>query len=204
MKDLLWLSIQNEKITGVVTGIFDGKKLVSGLFVRPQFAIDKSVDVLKTAENLLEGLKEKGSENLEVAELFSWEPIREFEEIGFQTREYFGEQGTIILDLSKGADALFKDFSQTRRNELRKAIKQNKVQISEVENTDELRELYAIHCDWNERKGNKPDKFEDFEIAGNRKITAKFLLPNTTGKSSPEAIIDFVRAAWSNMRRTIR
>ena len=70
------VSIQNEKITGVVTGIFDGAKIVSGLFVRPQFAIDKSFDVLKTAENLLAGLKEKGGENLEVAEFFSWEPIR--------------------------------------------------------------------------------------------------------------------------------
>ena len=176
------LSLDDEKITGVVTGIFDGKKLVSGLFVRPQFAIDKSFDVLKTAENLLEGLKETGGENLEVAEFFSWEPIREFEEIGFQTREYFGEQGTIILDLSKGADALFKDFSQTRRNELRKAIKQNKVQISEVENPDELRELYAIHCDWNERKGNTPDKFEDFEIAWKQKNYRKIFIAKHDGK----------------------
>lgn len=170
------VSLEGEKITGVVTGVFDGKKIVSGLFVRPQFAIDKSFDVLKTAENLLEGLKEKGGAELEVAEFFSWEPVREFEEIGFSEREYGGEQGTIILDLSKGADALFKDFSQTRRNELRKAIKQNKVRISEVENLDELRELYAIHCDWNERKGNTPDKFEDFELAWKQKNYRKIFI----------------------------
>lgn len=176
------LSIQNEKITGVLTGIFDGKKIVSGLFVRPQFAIDKSFNVLKTAENLLEGLKEKGGAELEVAEFFSWEPIHEFEEIGLSEREYGGEQGTIILDLSKGADALFKDFSQTRRNELRKAIKQNKVQISEVENLDELRELYAIHCDWNERKGNVPDKFEDFQLAWQQKNYRKIFIAKHDGK----------------------
>ena len=176
------LSLIDEKVTGVLTGIFDGKKIVSGLFVRPQFAIDKSADVLKTAENLLEGLKEKGGEHLEVAEFFSWEPIREFEEIGFPSREYSGEQGTIILDLTKGADNLFKDFSQTRRNELRKAIKQNKVHISEVENTDELRELYAIHCDWNKRKGNTPDKFEDFEIAWKQKNYRKIFIAKHDGK----------------------
>ncbi len=176
------VSIQNEKITSVLSGVFDGKKIVSGLFVRPQFAIDKSFDRLKTAENLLEGLKKKGGENLEVAEFFSWEPICEFEEIGFSTREYGGEQGTIILDLSKGEENLFKDFSQTRRNELRKAIKQNNVQIFEVENLDELKELHKIHCDWNERKGNVPDKFEDFELAWQQKNYRKIFIAKHDGK----------------------
>ena len=170
------LALENEKITGVVTGVDDGRKIRSGLFVRPQFCIDHSANVSETIKNLFEGLKEKGGENLQVAEIFSWESIPAFAEFGFQEREYGGEQGTIILDLSKGADELFKDFSQTRRNELRKAIKQNKVQISEVETLDELKELYAIHCDWNERKGNASDEFEDFELAWKQKNYRKIFI----------------------------
>ena len=128
--------------------------------MRPQVCFGKTENRLKTAEALFEGLREKGGDDLQVVEFFTWQSVSEFEKIGFQMREYGGEQGTILLDLTVGADALFKDFSQTRRNELRKAIKQNQVQISEVENADELAELYAIHCDWNERKGNRSDKFE--------------------------------------------
>ncbi len=176
------VSIANEQITGVLTGVNNEKKIVSGMSMRPQFAIDKSFDLLKTAERLLEGLKEKGGKNLEVAEIFSWEKIAEFEKIGFSEREYSGENGTIILDLSKGADALFKDFSQTRRNELRKAIKQNKVQISEVETLDELQELYAIHCDWNTRKGNSSDGFEDFELAWKQKDYRRIFIAKHDGK----------------------
>lgn len=169
-------AMEDDKITGILTGVDGGKSIVSGLFVRPQVCFGKSANRLKTAKALFEGLKEKGGDDLQVIEFFTWHPVSEFEEIGFQMREYGGEQGTILLDLTKGADALFKSFSQTRRNELRKAIKQNQVQISEVENLDELAELYAIHCDWNERKGNSPDKFEDFELAWRQKDYRKIFI----------------------------
>lgn len=177
------LALENDRrVTGVLTGVENGRSITSGLFVRPQFCIGKAVDRRAAAENLLNGLLEKGGDNLEVIKFFAWEPIPEFEELGFQQREYGGEQGTIVLDLSVGADELFKDFSQTRRNELRKAIKQKKVIISEVETLDELRELYAIHCDWNERKGNQPDKFEDFEIAWHQKDYRKIFIAKYDGK----------------------
>ncbi len=175
-------ALDGEKITGVLTGVDDGKSIVSGLFVRPQFCLSKSANRLETAKSLFEGLKEKGGDDLQVIEFFSWHPVAEFEKTGFHVREYGGEQGTILLDLAKGADALFMDFSQTRRNELRKAIKQNQVQISEVENLDELAELYAIHCDWNERKGNSPDKFEDFELAWAQKDYRKIFIAKHDGK----------------------
>lgn len=175
-------ALDGEKITGVLTGVDDGKSIVSGLFVRPQFCLSKSANRFETAKCLFEGLKEKGGAGLQVIELFSWHPVAEFEKNGFQVREYGGEQGTILLDLSKGTDALFMDFSQTRRNELRKAIKQNLVQISEVENLDELAELYAIHRDWNERKGNSPDKFEDFELAWKQKDYRKIFIAKHEGK----------------------
>ena len=175
-------ALKNNKITGVLTGVDDGRRLVSGLYVRPQVCIGKSVDRLETAVSFLEGLKKKGGGGLQMIEIFTWHPIKEFEEIGFQLRRYSGEQATIILDLTKGVDALFKDFSQTRRNEIRKALKQNKVQISEVENSDELAELFEIHRDWNDRKGNEPDKFEDFLTAWQQKDYRKTFIAKHDGK----------------------
>lgn len=175
-------ALKDDKITGILTGIDNGKAIISGIFVRPQVCFGKSVDRHEAAVSLLEGLKEKGGGGLQSIEFFTWHPIREFENIGFRMREYGGEQATIILDLSKGADELFKGFSQTRRNEIRKAIKQNKVQISEIENTDELAELYEIHCDWNKRKGNKPDKFEDFELSWKQKDYRRSFIAKHDGK----------------------
>ncbi len=175
-------ALDKDKITGVLTGVNNSKSIVSGLFVRPQVCFGKSVNRLETAGALFAGLKEKGGDDLQVIEFFTWHPIAEFEETGFHRREYGGEQGTILLDLTKGADTLFMDFSQTRRNELRKAIKQNQVQISEVENLDELAELYTIHCDWNGRKGNQPDKFEDFELAWAQKDYRKIFIAKHDGK----------------------
>lgn len=176
------LALENEKITGVLTGVDSGKSIVSGLFVRPQICLSKMANRRETAGAFLEGMREKGGDDLEVIELFSWHPVTEFEEFGFQAREYGGEQGTIMLDLTRGADELFKDFSQTRRNELRKAIRQDQVQISEVETKEELAELYQIHCDWNRRKGNQPDKFEDFEIAWQQKDYRKIFIAKHEGK----------------------
>ena len=45
-----------------------------------------------------------------------------------------------------------------------------------------MSELYAIHCDWNERKGNTPDKFEDFEIAWKQKDYRKIFIAKHDGK----------------------
>lgn len=175
-------AIEGDRINGILTGVDRGKSIVSGLFVRPQTCFRKSVNQFETARAFFEALKEKGGDDLQVVEFFTWHPIAEFEQIGFQKREYGGEQGTILLDLTKGADELFKDFSQTRRNELRKAIKQNQVQIFEVETVDELAELYAIHRNWNERKGNEPDSFEDFELAWRQKDYRKIFIARHNGK----------------------
>jgi hypothetical protein len=187
------LALDEEKVTGVVTGVFDGRKIASGLNVRPQMALDKTADRLKTVAGLCEGLKAAGGAHLEAAEIFSWEPVAEFRELGFQEREYAGEQGTVVLDLSKGADALFKEFSQTRRNELRRALKRNEVQISEVETLEELRELYQIHREWNARKGNEPDSFEDFEFAWRQKDYRRIFVAKFEGRIIAGSFYRFCR-----------
>jgi hypothetical protein len=167
---------QNGKIIAVLTGIDTGKEIVSGLAVRPQTAFRKDANQSEAAKFLLEGLKEKGGKGLELITFYTWESIKEFEDLGFQTRVSEGSNRVIILDLSKGADELFKDFSQTRRNELRKAMKQHIVEIKELETDEEFRELYEIHVDWSTRKGQQPVSIELMQIAVAQQENRKVLI----------------------------
>lgn len=187
------LALKNDEITGVLTAVDAGKQIVSGLFNRPQVALSKDADKFQAVKNLVEGVFEKGGSDLEMAEIFSWQALEDFETLGFNFREYGGEQGTVVLDLTKGEDELFKDFSQTRRNEIRKAIRQNEVQISEVENLDELAELYEIHRDWCARKGNEPDTFEQIKQAFSRKNHRKIFIAKHEGKVIAGSFYRFCR-----------
>ncbi len=174
---------ENKKIAAVLTGVDDGQKLVSGFAVRPQTAFRKGVNLTQTAETMFRALKEKDGVNHELIEFYTWHPMAEFEDLGFQTQVSKDQNVVILVDLAKGAEQIFKEFSQTRRNELRKAIKQNLLEVKELENAEELQELYAIHVDWNERKGNLPDSFEDFSLALDQKDNRKVLIAKHEGKT---------------------
>lgn len=157
-------ALENNEIKSVVTGVDTGKRIVCGLFVRPQTAFGKGANRLEASRSLMEGLYEKGGADLEVVELFSWDPIPEFEKFGFNSREFGAEMGTSVLDLKKSAGELFKDFSESRRNGINKALRQNRLQITEIKNEVELAELYEIHKNWCQRKGNQPDTFEQMKL----------------------------------------
>lgn len=169
-------------VNGVLTGVFDGKRIVSGLPVRPQTAFLPGRDEAATAAALFEGMLEMGGDRLGFVEFHSWEPVEEFTGLGFQTEICEGDDSIVMLDLSKGADELFKDFSQTRRNELRKVMRRGEVGVKTLETEDELRELYEIHCDWNRRKGNEPDSREDFEFAASQTGYRKILVAVHDGR----------------------
>lgn len=173
---------ENYRITAVLTGIEKGNALISGMAVRPQTAFRKDANLAETVNHLYTALLEKGGDNLELVEFFTWQNITDFEKLGFQNRVSESQNLIILLDLSKGADAIFKEFSQTRRNELRKAIKQNLIEIKELESESELKELYEIHVDWNRRKGNQPDSFETMHNAVAQKDNRKVLLAKYEGK----------------------
>lgn len=170
------------KITAVLTGTDDGVKLNSGFAVRPQTCFRRGADLSKTARNLLAGLREKGGAHLEYINFYTWQPVAEFEKIGFQTEVASGAEKIMMLDLAIGADEIFKGFSQTRRNEIRKSIKQNRVQIKELETEAELAELYEIHVEWNRRKGNQPDTFEQMKLAFAQKEHRKIFIAVHEGK----------------------
>lgn len=173
---------ENEKVSGVLTGVFEGKIIRSGMAVRPQVTFRVDANVLETAIALYQGMREFGGKKLDFMVFHTWLPRKEFLELGFQMEESEGENSIVMLDLSKGAEALFKEFSQTRRNELRKAMKQNELEVKILDTDEELKELYAIHLDWNKRKNNLPDSFEQFQFAHLQKDYRRTFIAKYQGK----------------------
>lgn len=154
------VSDDSGKIVGALTGIVQDKKIVSGLEVRPQVTIAKNADQKKIAKAFAEALKTLAKKGAEIISLNSPETIEGFTDLGYSVKKAEGTYEVIMLDLSAGKDAVFKSFSQTRRSDLRKAMRENQVQISEVENLDELAELYKIHQAWCLKKGNEPNSWD--------------------------------------------
>ena len=76
----------------------------------------------------------------------------------------------------------FEKFSQTRRSETRKAIKQGLVEIKEIETASELAELYKISCDWNARKGNANDSFARMQAAAVQRENRRIFIAKAKGK----------------------
>lgn len=172
----------NEQVTGVLTGIDCGKKIFSGLNSRPQIAFVRGVDRRAALLAILNGLREKGGDDLEWISFYSWQKLDEATSLGLAENASGDETSVIMLDLAAGADEIFRGFSQTRRNEIRKAEKSAHLEIKELETQAELVELYAIHRDWNERKGNRPDSFEEIKLAIDQKENRKVFIAKYESK----------------------
>ncbi len=171
-----------EKIVGALTGIFQDKKIVCGLEVRPQVTIAKNFEQKKIAAVFVQALKELAKNGAEIISLNCSDTIEGFVESGFTVKKATGTYEVIMLDLSAGKDAVFKSFSQTRRSDLRKAMRENQVQISEVENLDELAELYKIHQAWSAKKGNEPNSWETMKRVWEMKNYRRIFIAKHEGK----------------------
>ncbi|MFV0390217.1 MAG: GNAT family N-acetyltransferase [Pyrinomonadaceae bacterium] len=171
----------NKQVHGSLTGVFSGKRLVSGLPNRPQIALDRTGGRLQAVSALSDGLLELAKDNCSFIEVHSFYPIKEFEQLGFKSSS--NELGDIVvLDLELPIDEIFKGFSQTRRNEIRKAEKVGALEISELQTEGELCELYKIHKSWCLKKGITADAFENFSSFLIRKNERKVFVAKLDGK----------------------
>ncbi len=159
------LAMDGDRIDAVLTGLRVGSKIVSGLAVRPQTAFRNGIDRTAAAVALADGLSAFGGDWADLITFFSWDPVDGLERSGYRHDIGTGADQVVMLDLAKGADQLFKEFSERRRTDLRKVMKQAKLDVKILDSETELAELYKIHKTWNEGKGNTPDRFEDFRTA---------------------------------------
>ena len=154
---LVW---EGERVVAAISGVHDEQQLVCGLMSRPQICFAKTVDVLATSEALVAGLLNEG-EREKLITLYSWQPLNIFSKYGFGCKP---EEGVVMLDLTKGPDDLFKQFAQTRRTDIRNAIKRG-IEVDIASTRDEFKTYYEIYADWCLRKQIAPTSWEVVEEA---------------------------------------
>ena len=176
------LVMDADKVVGVSCGLLGDIQVVSGMEVCPQVSFSKRADKKQIAQAMLDGLVEFGGNEIELITLHSQDEISAFEELGFGVKKAEGSFEVVVLDLSVGGEEIFKGFSQSRRSDIRKALRQEKLQISQLETLEELEELHTIHVNWCNVKDLAPDHWEMFKTAWEQKDYMRIFVAKSGGK----------------------
>jgi hypothetical protein len=183
------LAWQGERVVAALSGIHEEQQLICGLMSRPQICFDNTVDLAAASDALVAGLlNEAGSDK--VITFYSWVPLNTLSKYGYQCKQ---EEGVVMLDLTKGPDELFKGFANTRRTDIRNAIKCG-LEVVIADTRDEFRAYYEIYADWCQRKKIDQFSFEVVEEAlslPNRRL----FLARYEGKTIAAAIIRLYQGA---------
>jgi hypothetical protein len=162
------LCMINEDVTAVLTGVHNGDRVQSGLAVRPQIAFARRGDHAGAMKSLVAGLLQE-AKSAQLVDFFVWSDMAGMVDARFHERRY---EGVVMLDLSQGLDALFRKFSQTRRNDIRKAIKLG-VCVDVAKSHDDICAFYGVYVDWARRKAlpiTGEDEFQETFALTNRQL----------------------------------
>lgn len=171
------------RVAAVATGVVDEESIISGLFPRPQVVFRNGVDHRMAFAALMDGIEELNAAGQRLIELHSWQAMGDLVDDRFEEHSSSPENSIVMLDLSVGPDAIFKNFSQTRRSEIRKAEREKLVEIKEPETFIEQEALYRIHCEWNARKGNRVESFEQMKTAIEQRENRRVFIAKVDGKT---------------------
>jgi len=137
------LALDGSRVVGVLAGIHDGKELSCGDPSRPQICVDQTAEPAAVQHALAEGLlAEAGHESL--LNVYSWTLLESFRRLGFRHRQL---EGDVVLDLTLGPEALFKQFHESRRRNIRFAIRHGVI-VSQASTTEDLLEYYDVYLRW--------------------------------------------------------
>ena len=175
------LAFDGEQIRGVLTGFHQGKEVFSGLASRPQICVD-GTETDATLKALAAGLIEEAG-TAELLHVFTWASLNlpTFSAAGFRNRQL---KGNVVLDLSRGPEALFADFAKDRRRNIRFAEKHG-VEVQEAASRQDIADAYQIYSTWRktERKKVESDwSFPDFEKTVSLRENRRLFLATFQGK----------------------
>jgi hypothetical protein len=199
------LSIVGNEIAAVCTGIHDGRSIKCGLSVRPQVAISCAADIEPAVAGLAAGLGEE-AQSCDLVDIFAWSRLPGLTCWGFRGRD---EEGTVVLDLSLGPDALFRKFSANRRTNIKKAINAG-VTVDIAGSRADIAAFYEIYCGWSMRKGLLIRPWEEIDKAVSLTANRRLLLARHHGKILAGLIIRFAPsgvmeyAANSSLQESLR
>jgi Acetyltransferase (GNAT) domain len=152
------LSIVDEDVTAVMTGIHNSDRVASGLPLRPQIAFARHADRSRAMNNLIAGLLQE-SKSAKLVDLFLWSDMAGLVDTRFRQRIY---EGVVMLDLSLGPDAVFREFTKVRRKRIRRAIKYG-VTVEPAKSRDDISAYYEVHVDWTRRRSRPIPGNEQFQ-----------------------------------------
>jgi hypothetical protein len=180
------LSLSGEEVTAILTGTNDGAYVQSGLSVRPQIVFSRRADRLRAMANLLDGLLVEAA-SAKLVDLFLWSDAATLVDPRFRQRRY---EGVVMLDLSRGPDLLFRNFSENKRRNIKRAIKYG-VSVEPATGRAEVSAYHSICVDWSRRKGLPVPTEEEFHqifaLTNNRRL----LLARHEGKIIAGVVIRF-------------
>jgi hypothetical protein len=137
------LATSDGRVTGVLTGAHERDHAVCGLMSRPQLCVDRTADAAATVEALARGFLAEASA-AKLLTVYSWFPLEGFRGHGFRERVL---AGVVVLDLTQGPTALFKQLDKKRRNCIRSAMRQP-VEIVEATTEQDITSFYAVYSCW--------------------------------------------------------
>jgi len=186
------LACDGNQVRGVLTGFHLAKEVFSGLASRPQICVD-GIDSAATLAALATGLLEE-SAGAALVHLFTWASLElpAFAHLGFRARRL---KGSVVLDLTRGPDALFHDFSKDRRRNIRFAEKHG-VKVHEATSAQDILDAYEVYSKWRDtdRKEVKSNwSFSDFEKTMNLRSNRKLFLATFQGRAIAFNVFRFYR-----------
>ena len=177
------LAIERGLVNAVLTGCHEGNQVVSGLPSRPQICVADRASGEATSDALARGLlKEAGSASLVTVYAWSQTPLEAFSGHGFLRRSL---EGNVVLDLSKGADEVFRQFCESRRRNIRFATKHD-VEVFQASAREDFSAFYEVYVSWRqtERKAIEGPEvsFETFEKTYHLNSNRRLFLARYSGK----------------------
>lgn len=155
------LSIVDGDVSAIMTGLHDAGRVQSGLSPRPQIAFSRHADRPAAMNNLIAGVLQEAA-SAKLIDLFLWSDMAGLVDARFHQRPC---RGVVMLDLSAGPDALFRKFSQTRRNDIRRAIRCG-VSVDLAKSPDDVSAYYAVYVAW--------ARYRSFPITGEEQFQELF------------------------------
>lgn len=182
------LALDGDTVRGVLTGTnVEGCALV-GIECRPQVHIELDAPAW-VAEQLAAGLREYSAQCTKLMSVCSWEKMPALAEEGYREKSFGVPVTPILLDLAKGTEQLFKEFSATRRTRIRQAIRA-KVLIDDMQPSD-FDAYYQIYSEWCEMKGFRVQPREAHEEQLSDRSDRLVLVARHNGKVIGASIFRF-------------
>ena len=142
------LALDGGDIVGVLSGIIEGGEVVCGQRWCPQVAMLRGGDRGRIGDTLLDGLRKVPGTARALLVIYSFSELDAMERGGFRKRVSAGEDhGIVMLDLAPGKDKLLAGMSESRRNKVRRAIR-NGVEVSRFDLARDFDDFFAIYKDW--------------------------------------------------------